>query len=147
MVDSGSADDDVHVTGASPRIELIDPPDLQPARGFSHVAVGSGSRLVFIAGQTPVDRAFTVVGPGDLGEQTRAAMRNLHLALRAVGATWADVVRRTVFTTRPTEFLEISRAIAAVTGPVRQPPQSIVGVSGLVNPQFLVEIEATALLP
>lgn len=132
--------------GDEVRIQLLNPPELQRARGFSHLAIGTGRRLVCIAGQTPVDRDFNLIGPDDLGEQTRAAMRNLQRALAAAGAGWADIVRRTVYTMRPTEFLEIGRAIEDVTGRIPQPPQSIVGVTSLVNPQFLIEIEATALL-
>jgi enamine deaminase RidA (YjgF/YER057c/UK114 family) len=56
-------------------------------------------------------------------------------------------VRRTVYTTRPTEFLAISRGIESITGSIPAPPQSIVGVTGLVRPEFLVEIEATAVIP
>ena len=128
-------------------VSYLQPEALQPARGFSHVSLAQGSVLVSVAGQTPVDKNFNVIGRGDLAEQTRAAMRNVQRALAAAGAGWEHVVRRTVFTTRPTEFLAISAAIADVTGEIEQPPQSIVGVTGLVNPDFLIEIEATAVLP
>lgn len=127
-------------------VRWFDPEQLQPARGFSHVALARGRTLVSIAGQTPVDRDLEVVGRGDLGAQTRAAMTNLWVALQAAGAGWGHVVRRTVFTTRPTEFLTISEVIREVTGMDAQPPQSLIGVAGLVRPEFLIEIEATAVI-
>lgn len=126
---------------------MVNPPNLVAPRGFSHVASVAMGVLVEIAGQTPVDSAGNVVGGDDLEAQARAATLNLRTALSAAGATWEHVVRRTVYTTRPTEFLAISRGIESITGSVPAPPQSIVGVTGLVRSEFLVEIEATAVVP
>jgi enamine deaminase RidA (YjgF/YER057c/UK114 family) len=87
---------------------------------------------------------FSIIGGEDLGEQTEAAMRNLGVALEAVGATFDDVVRRTIYTTRPTEFETITAAIERVQQSTEHPAQTIAGVSGLVLPGLLIEIEATA---
>src|SRR4029079_16581949 len=78
--------------------QLINPPELHPPPGFSHVAVAEGTRVVHLAGQVALDREFGIVGGDDLGEQTRAAMRNVEAVLTAAGAAWGDVVRRTVYT-------------------------------------------------
>ncbi|MGH9029175.1 MAG: RidA family protein [Acidimicrobiales bacterium] len=125
---------------------LIAPEDLHPTPGYSHVVVAAGSRLVFLAGQVALDRDFTIVGGADLAEQTRRAMHNVGVALGAAGAGWEDVVRRTIYTTRPTEFEEIAAAIDDVTGGAPQPAQTIVGVSGLALPGLLIEIEVTAMI-
>jgi enamine deaminase RidA (YjgF/YER057c/UK114 family) len=123
---------------------LIDPPELHPAPGFSHVAEATGGRLVCFAGQVALDPQFGVVGGDDLYEQTAAAMRNLEVAIRAAGVEWGDIVRRTIYTTAPTEFETITRAIEAVTGETEHPAQTIVGVTGLAVPGLLIEIECTA---
>jgi enamine deaminase RidA (YjgF/YER057c/UK114 family) len=123
--------------------ELINPPDLHPAPGFSHIAVAEGGRLVFIAGQVALDREFNVVGGDDLGAQTRAAMENVGRALAAAGAGWDDVVRRTVYTKQPTEYEVIAEAMEAVQGSDRHPPQTILGVTSLALPELLIEIECT----
>ena len=83
--------------------ELSNPPELHPAPGFSHVAIASGTTVVHFAGQAALDPDFGVLGGDDLGEQTKAAMRNVEIALRAAGVGWDDVVRRTRSTrcTRP----------------------------------------------
>jgi enamine deaminase RidA (YjgF/YER057c/UK114 family) len=133
------------VARLSPR-ELINPPELFPPPGFSHVAIASGQRWVFLAGQTALTPEFAVVGEGDLAAQTRAAMESVGLALRAAGAGWEDVVRRTIYTVAPTEFVVIGDAIAEVTGEATHPPQTIIGVTGLALPQLMIEIEVTALL-
>jgi enamine deaminase RidA (YjgF/YER057c/UK114 family) len=124
--------------------ELINPPELHPAPGFSHVAVTTGGRQVFVAGQVALDTGFGLVGGDDLGEQTKAAMRNVGLALEAAGAGWDDVVRRTIYTLRPTEYETITAAIDEVTGGAAHPAQTILGVTGLAVPGLLIEIECTA---
>jgi enamine deaminase RidA (YjgF/YER057c/UK114 family) len=123
---------------------LTNPPELHPAPGFSHIAVATGQTLVFFAGQVALDRDFNIVGGDDLHAQTVAAMRNLEVAVAAAGATWEDVVRRTIYTTAPTEFETIAAAIAEVTGGAADPAQTIAGVTGLALPGLLIEIEATA---
>ena len=127
--------------------ELINPPELHPAPGFSHVAVTTGGRQVFVAGQVALDTGFGLVGGDDLGEQTKAAMRNVGLALEAAGAGWDDVVRRTIYTLRPTEYETITAAIDEVTGGAAHPAQTILGVTGLAVPGLLIEIECTAVTP
>ncbi|GAA3294469.1 hypothetical protein GCM10020295_19060 [Streptomyces cinereospinus] len=66
--------------------ERIDPPALSPATGFSHAVVATGSRLVFLAGQTALDRDGAVLGD-TLPEQFERALGNLLTALRAAGGT------------------------------------------------------------
>ncbi len=126
--------------------QLINPPELHPAPGFSHVAVAEGTRVVHLAGQVALDREFGIVGGDDLGEQTRAAMRNVEAALTAAGASWDDVVRRTIYTLHPTEYETITAAIDEVTGGAEHPAQTIVGVTGLAVPGLLIEVECTAVI-
>ena len=122
--------------------ELINPPELHPTPGFSHIAVPTGARLVFVAGQVALDRDFNVVGDS-LTAQTKAAMENVGTALSAIGASFEDVVRRTIYTTHPNEWETIARAVEEVQGSDRNPPQTIVGVPGLALPALLIEIECT----
>ena len=122
----------------------VNPSALHPAPGFSHVSVAGGSRLVYFAGQLALDPEFGIVGGDDLGEQTKAAMRNLETAMREVGVGWGDVVRRTIYTLQPTEYEVITAAIDEVTGGAPHPAQTIVGITGLAVPGCLIEIECTA---
>lgn len=127
--------------------ELINPPELHPAPGFSHIALAEPGRVAYIAGQVALARDFSIIGGDSLGEQTRAAMRNLEVALQSVGASWSDVVRRTIYTLRPTEFEAITAAIEDVQNSDMHPAQTIVGVTGLAVEGLLIEIEATVQLP
>ena len=127
--------------------ELMNPPELHPAPGFSHVAIATGRTVVHFAGQVALDREFGIVGGADLAEQTRAAMRNVELAMGAAGVGWDDIVRRTIYTLHPTEFATITAAIDEVTGGADHPAQTIVGVTGLAVDGLLIEIECTAVVP
>ena len=129
-----------------PDRELVNPPELHPAPGFSHVALATGTRVVHLAGQVALDQQFGIVGGDDLGEQTKAAMRNVEIALSAAGATWDDVVRRTIYTLHPTEYETITAAIDEGTGGAEHPAQTIVGITGLAVPGLLIEIECTAVV-
>lgn len=126
--------------------DLIDPDGLHPAPGFSHVAVAQGGRTAYISGQVALAPDFSVVGGDDLRAQAVAAMRNLEIAMEALGAGWDQVVRRTIYTTAPTEYEVITSAIEEVQGSDQHPAQTIVGITGLAVPGLLIEIEATVVL-
>lgn len=127
--------------------QLINPPELHPAPGFSHITVAEPGRVAYIAGQVALGPDFSLVGGDDLGAQTEAAMRNIEVALKAVNASWSDVVRRTIYTLAPTEYEVITAAIEKVQGSKEHPAQTIIGVTGLAVPGLLIEIEVTVRLP
>jgi enamine deaminase RidA (YjgF/YER057c/UK114 family) len=125
--------------------ELINPSELHPAPGFSHVAIAEGTRVVHLAGQLGLEADFSLAAD-DLYGQTVKAMRNIEVAMAAAGIGWDDVVRRTIYTVHPTEYEVITRAIDEVTGGAAHPAQTIVGVTGLAVPGCLIEIECTAVV-
>lgn len=125
--------------------ELINPSNLHPAPGFSHIAIAEGSRVVHFAGQLGLEADFSLAAD-DLHGQTVKAMRNIEIAMAAAGVGWDEIVRRTVYTLHPTEYEVITRAIDEVTGGADHPAQTIVGVTGLAVPGCLIEIECTAVV-
>lgn len=127
--------------------KLLNPPELHAAPGFTHVVVAPGAGLAFLSGQVALDPEFALLGEGDLGEQTKAAMLNIKTALDAIGASWEDVYRRTIYTLQPTEYQVITAAIEAVQGSTDHPAQTIIGVTGLAVEGLLIEIEVTVVLP
>ena len=100
--------------------ELVNPPELHPAPGFSHVAIADGTRVVHFAGQLGLERTSRSP-PTDLHGQTVKAMRNVEVAMRAAGVAWDDVVRRTIYTTEPTAYEVIAQAIDEVRAAPRTP--------------------------
>ena len=127
-----------------PSRTLSNPPQLHDAPGYSHVATTEAQKLVFVAGQVALDPSFGLIGGDDLYEQTKAAAANVVTALESVGASWDDVVRRTIYTTQPSEYELMTRTIEEVTGSTDHPPQTVLGVTALALPELLVEIECTA---
>ncbi len=121
--------------------EIRNPQSIHPPPGYSHIAIATGSRLAFVAGQAAIDPEFNIVGLDDLEAQTRQVMANLRSALDDLGATWDDVVNATVYTTRPTEYETIGRAMSEAMGGADPPAQVIAGVTSLALPELLIEIE------
>jgi len=117
--------------------------------GFSHAVVSQGSRMLHLAGQVAWDAECNLVGGDDVGAQAAQAFANLMLVLESQGATVANVVRlRTYVVGYTPEMLQsIGPAIAEFYGDVEPAANTLIGVQALAMPDFLIEIEATAILP
>jgi len=128
-------------------ISHVNPPELGTPPGYSQVVEVRAGRLVFIAGQTAVDRDGEIVGKNDFAAQAAQVFANLAAALAAVGATAANLVKLTVFVTDMENLFSYrearNRFFAAVTPPAA-PAVTLVEVSKLYGPDFLIEIEAIA---
>ena len=130
-------------------IEFVNPPQLCPTFGWTHVVSVTGGRTIHISGQVAINERGEVVGVGDLQAQTEQAFHNISLALAAVGATFHDVVKTSLFVVglKP-EHVPVIRAVRSRYVSAENPPAStLVGVSALVGPEWLIEIEAVAVLP
>ena len=128
-------------------LELINPPGLPAPSTYSHVAIATGSTLVFIAGQEPEDPAGHLVGPGDLAAQARQVFTNLGLALAAAGARPNQVAKITIYVVGyRREFLPLIEAARITVFGDHRPPDTIVGVAALSRPEYLIEVDAIAIL-
>jgi 2-iminobutanoate/2-iminopropanoate deaminase len=114
---------------------------------FSHYtdAVRAGN-LLFISGCVSLDADGKVVGEGDVVAQARQVFANIRLVLAAAGATFADVVKVTTFLTNIDDRARINPVRQEFFG-VARPASTLVEVSALVLPEFLIEVEAVAVLP
>ncbi|GAA3941879.1 RidA family protein [Actinoplanes auranticolor] len=124
-------------------VTLINPDGLVEPQGYTHVAVAQGSRMIFLAGQVGQDAQGKVAG--DLAAQTEQALRNVGTALAAAGATFADVVKTTIYVVdwQPEKagdlFAGLQRSGAGSPGPT-----TLIGVAALAAPDLLVEFDVTA---
>jgi enamine deaminase RidA (YjgF/YER057c/UK114 family) len=132
-------------------ISLIDPAGLPQVDTHRQVAVATGSRLVFLAGQVAWAADGTTVGVGDLAAQVEQCYLNVATALAEVGGTFDDVAKLTVYIVgfspdmMPALGEGIARA-AATLGVAPAAPITGIGVASLAAPDLLVEVEATAVL-
>lgn len=136
------------VSGPS-RHQFINPPALGPPTGFSHVAVPASGRLVFLAGQTAHGADGTLAG-ATLVEQFAAAAGAVVAALASAGAAPTDLVSLQIFVTDVDAYRADLKAIGAAWraafGP-HYPPMALFGVTRLFDPEALVELVGTAVIP
>ncbi|MFI2614842.1 RidA family protein [Streptomyces sp. NPDC018584] len=121
------------------------PEGVAPATAYTHVVMGTG-RLVAISGQLALDEDGDLVGEGDAAAQARQVFENLRRCLAAAGATFDDVVKLTYFVTDMAHMPAVRAARDAFLDPERLPAASAVQVAALVDPAFLMEIEAFAVV-
>lgn len=124
-------------------------PGLPKTPSYSHTAVASGARTIYTAGQVAVDENGALVGGSDLAAQTAQVMENLGKALAAGGASFADVVKITTYVVgyKPEHRAIIGQARAKFfAGRAAPPASTLVGVAALAVPEWLVEIEAIAVV-
>ena len=127
-------------------LEKINPSTLTEPVGYSHVVVASGTKRVYVAGQTGVGPDGTVVG-SDLASQTAQALRNVGTALEAGGATWDDVAKLTILVVgyEPSMAEALFGGVGEVFGDAMpNAATTLHGVHSLFEPDHLVEIEAIA---
>jgi enamine deaminase RidA (YjgF/YER057c/UK114 family) len=116
----------------------------EPAVGYSRaVRVGP---FISVAGTTAATPDGRAVGGGDIGEQTREALRRVQSALQQVGAELQHVVRTRMYVTDISRWQEVGQAHGEVFGSIR-PATSMIEVTRLIEPALLVEIEADAIVP
>ncbi|MEU6467932.1 RidA family protein [Streptomyces massasporeus] len=121
------------------------PDGVAAAAQYSHVVLGTG-RFVAIAGQLALDEGGRLVGEGDPAAQARQVFENLGRCLAAAGATFDDVVKLTYFVTDMAHMPAVRAARAAHIPDDRLPAASAVQVAALVRPEFLIEVEAFAVV-
>jgi enamine deaminase RidA (YjgF/YER057c/UK114 family) len=116
--------------------------------GFTHVVTSSPGTTVYVSGQTAWDADRKTVGGTDLRLQAEQALRNLRTALEGAGASPADVVfvRLYVVSYRPEHAAVLSPMLEEFFSGVALPASTWVGVQALAAPDFLIEIEATAVI-
>ena len=132
---------------AAPLVTRINPPELGTPPGYSQIVEVSDGRIVFIAGQTALDRDGNLVGKNDFAAQAGRVFDNLTIALRASGCTAANLVKLTVFLTdmnNLASYREARNRFFATVTPQAAPAVTLVEVSKLYGPDFMIEIEAIA---
>ena len=130
--------------------EYINPPSLFRSQdnGFSQAVAASGTRTLYVSGQTAWDANRQLVGGTDLADQARQAFRNLQTVVEASGGDITDVVSLRIYIVGygPEKAEAVGTALReSFSGPAK-PATTWIGVVSLADPGFLIEIEVTAVL-
>jgi enamine deaminase RidA (YjgF/YER057c/UK114 family) len=119
---------------------LVRPPTYTP------VVAAYGGRTIYVSGQVPVNGKGELVGKGDLAAQAEQAFRNVDLALKGAGATFADVVKITTFVVgyKPEHRSVMHQVRSKYVSRENPPASTLLGVEALAVADYLIEVEAVA---
>ena len=131
-----------------PVITPINPEGMYSNPAYSQaISVQGAAKTIYVGGQNAVDAEGKIVASGDLGAQTEQTLKNVETVLTAAGAGRDDVVKWNVFVVQGQDISAGFEAFQRVWGATARPPiVTFAFVAGLANPDFLVEIEAIAVV-
>ena len=130
-------------------VEHINPDGLSKNPAFTQVVTVTGpAKTIYIGGQDAVDPAGAIVGKGDLKRQTEQVFQNIQTALEACGAGLEHVIKWNIYIVQGQPLRPGFEVAQQVWGQRPNPPAiSVMFVAGLANPDFLVEMDAVAVVP
>jgi enamine deaminase RidA (YjgF/YER057c/UK114 family) len=129
-----------------PKIENYVAPTVFDPPGYAQgVAVTGAEKILFLSGQVAYDANGGVMHPGDVKAQAREAFRTLQALVEAQGGTLASIVKLNTYLTDISDRAAVAE-VRADFFPGKAPASTLVGVSSLALPGWVIEIEATAVL-
>jgi enamine deaminase RidA (YjgF/YER057c/UK114 family) len=129
-------------------VQRINPAGLYKHPAYTRVITSRGGMIIFMAGQTPSDMNYKCVHPGDYKAQYVAVMDGIKTGLEAAGATLDNVVHRRAFVLDMDKYLAVTRdpEMARYWNRDKLPASTLIQVSRLSDPCFLIEIEVVAVV-
>lgn len=121
----------------------------KPVAGYSQVGEVTGGKLVYIAGQVALDASGNLVGKDDFHAQTEQVFKNLNAAVQAAGGTFHDVVKLNYFcadAVDPSAITQVREIRDKYVNTQNPPTSTFVVVRRLVRPEWLIEVEAVAVV-
>lgn len=129
---------------------MVTPDGLRKPRGYSQAAVVRAGTLVYLAGQVPTNITGSLIGAGEFRPQLEQVFRNLNLGITGLGGTFRNIIKLNYFCVQAVEQAEL-RHVNEVRDSyidIENPPVStFLFVSRLARPEWMIEIEAVAVLP
>jgi enamine deaminase RidA (YjgF/YER057c/UK114 family) len=121
----------------------------KPTAGYSHVAEVTGGKVVYIAGQVAIDRSGNMVGKDDFRAQVQQVFENLKSAVEASGGSFHDVVKLNYYcaeSVEPSQVAVVREIRDKYVNTANPPVSTFVVVKRLVRPEWLIEVEAVAVV-
>lgn len=135
------------MTTDNPNVRFINPSTISQPTGYTHIVEVTGGRMVFISGQIALDSSGNLVGRGNMAAQAHQVFANLRAALEAVGASLAHLVKCNYYLLDVAQLPAIREIRNQYINTANPPASTVVEVRGLAHPDFLIEIEAVAIVP
>jgi len=135
------------VSQASNAVRFVKSENLPPSPGYSQAVEVRGGRVIYLAGQVALDRSGKVVGEGDMRAQTQQTFENLKAALDASGAKFENVVKLNYYVVDMTQLSTVREVRDKFINAANPPASTAVEVKRLAREQFLIEVEAVAVVP
>lgn len=141
--------DSTHGQSTQGHVLYLNPDDLSRNPAFTNVIVVTGQvKTIYIGGQDAVDASGKIVGKGDIKQQMEQVLANLQTALKAGGAELEHIIKWNVYVVQGQPLQPAFEVFQKVWGNRSNPPAiTLLYVSGLANPDFLVEMDAIAVVP
>jgi enamine deaminase RidA (YjgF/YER057c/UK114 family) len=127
-------------------LRYSNPPTIARPTGYTHVVEATGAHTFYISGQVALDASGAIVGQGDMRAQAQQVFANLHAALQSVGASFSNVAKLTYFIVDMTQMPVVREVRDQFIQPEQLPASTAVEVRRLAREEFLLEIEAVAVL-
>jgi enamine deaminase RidA (YjgF/YER057c/UK114 family) len=127
--------------------EIFSPATLPPPTGYSHIAKVNKGTFVYIAGQVSADASGKLVGEGDFEAQAERVFANVKLAVEAAGAGMADIVKMNTYIVASVDPADVPKMRAVrgrYFGSATPPASTLVYVSRLAQPGWMIEVEVVA---
>lgn len=131
------------------KIKHINPDTLMKNPAFSQIVVTEGKgKTVYISGQNAVNTNHEIIGKGDIQAQTKQVMENIRVALKECEADFDNIVKINIHMVQGQNLLSAFQSSQSYIGTALKPPAiTVLIVTGLANPDFLIEIDAIAFIP
>ncbi len=132
-------------------VELINPNGIFEPDTYSQVAVGRGTKTIYLSGEVALDVQGNLVGKGDLASQSEQVYLNVAAALQGIGASFQDIAKVTVYVVDWTpdkmeQLVSGAMRAAEKLGFDPRRAMTLIGVASLAMPEFLIEVEAVAVV-
>jgi 2-iminobutanoate/2-iminopropanoate deaminase len=121
----------------------ITTPEAKPVANYKMATRMEGGRLLYISGQVAWDASGNIVGKGDVAAQARQVYQNLRQVLQAAGGDLQDLMKVTTYITKLEDFPAVAQ-IRSEIFPGELPASTLIVVTGLFHPDFLIEVEGIA---
>jgi enamine deaminase RidA (YjgF/YER057c/UK114 family) len=127
-------------------VQLLIPETTPKSVGYSQLAIVTGGKVVFISGQVALDKSGNVLGKDDFHAQVQQVFENLKAAVEAAGGTFHDVIKLNSYVLDVSYLPAFREVRDKYIDPKNPPASTAIQVARLVRPEFLVEVEAVAVV-